>query len=217
MSEEKTPGLLLQAIPYLGQSKILKLFTPEQGLLSLLVKRTKNSALTSPFCLAEWVYKKGNRDIYSFTDGSLLNGFLDLRDNYAVLSSAGSIAQDLLRTQLPGKRAPELFALSCSLFQQLPRFQHPEILPTLFRLKFLLLEGLISLERICAKCSEPACSLIQGESFCSSHSHGPSFYPEEWELLHILSSTRSYSLLKELPSLGNLHKKIFDLFNERLN
>lgn len=217
MSEEKTPGLLLQAIPYLGSKKILKIFTPGAGLLSLFAKRVKNTALVSPFCLAEWVYQKGNREIYSLVDGSLTDGLFNLRSNYEVLSAAGEIAQDLLKTQLPGKPSHDLFALTSAIFQKLPSFKHPEILSALFRLKLLLHEGLLSLEPTCGKCPSPATHLFQGESLCLRHAAYPgwTFSPEEWEHLLTLSSARSFEALKlEIPR-KELYTKIRSLFDER--
>src|SRR5580700_7758836 len=128
MIEEKSPGLLLQAIPYLGQKKILKVFTPDFGLISLISQRVRNSALVSPFCLVEWVYKKKNGEIYSLVDGSLIDGLYNLRTSYKALTTAGQIAQDLLRTQMPGKSSVELFALTTAIFQKIDSFDHPEIL-----------------------------------------------------------------------------------------
>lgn len=218
MTEEKTPGLLLQAIPYLGQQKILKIFTPGSGLISMVSKRVKNTALVSPFCLAEWVYKKGNRDIYPLVDGSLIDGLYDLRKSYESLSAAGLIAQDLLRTQMPGKQSHELFALSCALFQKLPSFKHPEILVALFRLKMLLHEGLLSLEPGCSRCSSEALHLFEGESYCMAHAEYPgrTFTSEEWTHLSLLCTTKSFAKLREMPLKRELYGKILSLFNERI-
>ena len=58
MSEE---GVLLQTIPYSGRQRILKIFTPDSGLISLIAK-SKAPVWTTPFCIAEWVYIKGQKE-----------------------------------------------------------------------------------------------------------------------------------------------------------
>ncbi len=184
--EEKSPGLLLQSIPYLGQQKILKVLTPEQGLLSLLCKSSRHP--TTPFCIAEWVYRKTQREIYPLIDATLLDSLDPLKESYEVLSAAGSIARDLLQTQLPHKKASELYSLTCAYLKKLP--QNPPLLAASFRLKLLLHEGLLS--------PEP----------------DPLFTPEEWEQIAILAFTRQFSRLQEVTAVP--YAKIGLLFEERM-
>lgn len=167
MREEKTQGILLQLTPYLGRKKILKVFTRDSGLISLFAKSTH----LSPFCIAEWVYHKGVKEIYSLKDTTLLDPLLPLRDSYATLSAAGSMAQDLLRTQFPDKKTPELFDLACLYLKHLP--SNPTIFAASFRLKLLFYEGLLS--------TTPA----------------PSFTPTEWETVTLLAFSRKLSLIQE--------------------
>jgi len=215
---EKSPGVLLQTIPYLGRQKILKVFMPEGGLVSLIVKSAHPSwnALTSPFCIAEWVYKKGQKEIYPLKDGSLSDGLLELRQNYEALLAAGSMAQDLIRTQLPSKSAPALYELFCVYLKKLIQFEKPAILAASFRLKLLQHEGLLSLQTGCTLCPSPAFHLHRGESFCLSHAPFPGilFTQEEWETLQVLSFARQFSILQSLNSIPV--EKISLLFNERI-
>ncbi len=179
-----TPGLLLQAIPYLGQKKILKVFTPEQGLISLFANKTK----LAPFCLAEWVYKKNQKEIHPLQDATLLDPFLHLREDYDILIAAGAIAQDLLKTQMPGKKAPELFDLALLYLRKL--LGSPKMLVASFRLKILLHEGLLS--------NEP----------------DPAFSSSEWEQVHTLAFSRKLSIIQSLAAAPQ--SKIKLLFDERL-
>jgi len=144
MIEEKTAGILLQAIPYLGQKRILKILTPEEGLLSFIAQRSIAPVFTTPFVYAEWVYKKNQRELYPLNDATLLDDLAALKQTYAHVTAAGQMAQDLLRTQLPNKSCPELFALTLACFRKLPLFQDPNLLLAMFRLKLLSSEGLIS-------------------------------------------------------------------------
>lgn len=211
MHEIKTPGLLLQAIPYLGKQHILKVFTLEDGLVTLMAKSGH-----SPFYIAEWVYRKKRSDIYTLQDSSLLDGLLDLRQNYETLCAAGRIAQDLLHSQLPCKKNTDLYALVCSYFKKLSTFSRPEVLVASFRMKLLLHDGLLSIQETCTTCKENACHLFQGESYCLTHGPTPglSFDADEWKQLLILSFARQFSLLQSLESLPM--EKIERLFKERL-
>lgn len=217
MTEQKTPGLLLQAIPYLGRQRILKVFTPENGLVSLFAKASISSAFSAPFCIAEWVYKKGTKEIHSLKDASLIDSLLELKKDYTTLSAAGSIAQDLLRSQLPGKKGTGLYELALACFKKLPAFSKPEILAASFRIKLLLHEGLLSLQNECARCGHPAFHLHQGESYCLSHAlfPGHTFSLNEWESLQVLAYSRQFSQLQSL--LTAPLSQIEQLFRERIS
>lgn len=165
--EEKTEGLLLQSIPYLGHKKILKVLAPELGLISLISKSAKMQP--APFCIGEWVYRKTEKEIHSLTDFSLLDPLLELRTDYNTLSAAGLLAQDLLRSQFPDKKAP--FVLACAYLKKLPL--NPPTLLASFRLKLLLHEGLLSPDE-------------------------PIFTPLEWEQTSILAFSRQFSQIAEV-------------------
>lgn len=216
--EEKAPGLLLQAIPYLGQKKILKIFTPHLGVISLITKKKHDPALLTPFCLAEWVYRKGSRDLYLLLDGSISDGLLDLRKTYEALFSAGLIARDLINLQMPGSFAAEMFALTVLIFQKMGSFQHPEVLVALFRLKWLQHEGLLSLHPNCSLCQSEAISLHEGESYCALHGKSARwvFTVEEWTHLNDLYTARTFTHLKNLKPFSSLYPKIFSFFEERV-
>jgi len=145
MKEEKIVGLLLQSIPYLGNKKILKVLTPE-GLLSFISGKKALTALTMPFAWAEWVYKGNKKEIQFLQDGTMLDDLSVLKENYAGLSMAGQMAQDLLRTQMPGKPATEAITLTLACFRKMHLFSEPRILLAAFRLKLLHCEGLIGIE-----------------------------------------------------------------------
>lgn len=181
--EEKTLGLLLQSIPYLGKKKILKVLTPS-GLLAFFAR----SSTLTPFCIAEWVYRKTEKELHPLLDTTLLDPLIELRQDYAVITAAGALAQDLLRSQLPNKSSPELYQLACLYFKKLPLA--PDIFIASFRLKLLLHEGLLS--------SDPE----------------PAFTPAEWEQVRALAFARQLSTLYHLTAIPA--QKIALLFEERL-
>ena len=210
MREEKNKGLLLQTIPYLGSSRILKVFTREAGLISLFTKTKNLGSLGSPFCIGEWIYKGGKGDIYTLQDASLIDPLLDLRHSFASISSAGSMAQDILRSQLPEQASPPLYDLLGGYFKKLAQFSQPEILVISFRLKLLLHEGLLSLNTQCTRCAHKALHLSRGESFCLNHSlsTGLTFTQIEWDQLHQLAFASKFSLLNELNIPPSFMEKI---------
>ncbi|MES2274211.1 MAG: DNA repair protein RecO [Chlamydiota bacterium] len=216
MTEEMSQGVLLQTIPYLGRQKILKVFMPEEGLVTLIAKSANPSwtAFTTPFCIAEWVYKKGQKEIHTLKDGSLIDGLLELRQTYPILTQAGLMAQDLLRSQLPAKSAKNLYDLFCAYLKKLTFFSEPEILTASFRLKLLLHEGLLSLQNECCLCQAPASHLFQGESYCLKDASflGITFTADEWNQLCLLAFGRQFS---HFPQSGPVDK-IENLFQERM-
>ncbi len=218
MEEEKTEGLLLHSISYLGDQKILKVFTPDAGLISLIAKKKSFAPMTSPFLVGEWVYRKGKEEIHLLKDATLLNSLSDLREDYAFLEAAGSIAKILLRSQLPAKKGSGLYALCLAYLNKLPSFQQPEVLVASFQMKLLLHEGLLALQKECPHCDQPTSHLFGGESLCSKHTGFPSiaFNSTEWETLHTLTYARQFALLGTASWTGSLKKKIEAVFEERI-
>lgn len=209
MNETKSEGLLLQTIPYLGTGRILKIFTRESGLISLFTKKKNLGSLGSPFCIGEWIYKKGSTDLHPLKDASLIHPLLELRTSFHLLSTAGSIAQDILKSQLPITSPHHLYELLISYFKKLPQFKHPEILLISFRLKLLIHEGLLSLNAQCTRCPENAQHLLHGESFCIHHAlgRGIEFSQTAWQQLHLLAFASKFSSLEHLSIESSLIEK----------
>ena len=188
---EKFQGLLLQSTPYLNGAKILKVFSAENGLTSLIAKSVEKkgwSSLTTPFCIAEWVIKKGRSDLHTLQDAHLLDPLSILKQDFTLLSTAGEIAQELIRSQLPSKRGGELYPLTLAYLKKLPL--SPATLLASFRLKLLLWEGLLSP-------SEP--TLQTDES-----------------LFQTLAFAKTFGEMTQLSVPESLHTKIKKLLEERL-
>jgi DNA repair protein RecO len=144
---ERTLGLLLQSIPYLGSHRILKVLTPTHGLISILAKFAASkkgnwSALTTPFLIAEWVYTQGRSDLCLLKEGSLIDPLFPLKDSYRRIEAAGQIAQDLLRTQLPGKAAEGPFSIAITHLRELAAGKEEMETISSFRRQLLEWEGL---------------------------------------------------------------------------
>lgn len=193
MTEEKKEAICLTTIPYLEKAQILKVFTKESGLISLIVKK-KSLLSFSPFCLAEWVVKKGKGDLYLAIDATSLDSYLELRKSYATLQAAGKIAQSLLRSQMPQKPSPLLYKLLFSYFQKLKTSSNGKALAASFMLKLLIHEGLFS----------PVDSVEKWEE-------------EEKELIFQLSFAQRFQDLERIILREELIEKIDQFFEESIS
>lgn len=207
---EEREGILLQSIPYLENRRILKVFTKDAGLLPLIAS-TKKAPFAIPFCRAEWVYRISSSDLHSLKDASLLDPMLSLKQSFDLIEAAGSIAGDLLRSQLPHKASHGLYELLLASLSHLPR--NPKAVAQSFRLKLLQFEGLLRLQPSCVQCENPASTLAQGESVCTRHAaNAAAFSSNEWNLLLALGLARRFSEIGETqipPSFAQKTKELF--------
>ncbi len=151
--EETHEGLVLRSLDYKDRQKIITLFTPNRGVISLIVKgitRKKNHllTLTSPFTRAEYHFFIGRTDLYTFRDGTPLKTHQHLRSNLSHIASATDIAKALLASQLPGKPAPALYALTLAYLEHLSSFTDPTPLTTSYLLKLLKHDGLLCINHL---------------------------------------------------------------------
>jgi DNA repair protein RecO (recombination protein O) len=145
---EKVEGVVLRSFPYREREHILTLFTLEKGFITLIIKALskKNThlfGLTHLFCRGEFLYIKKNSDLYRFSDGTVLNPHLFLRQEWRHLETASKLAKPLLHSQFPGKPAPGLYALFLAYLQQIPFFQETSGFLGSFYLKLLHHEGIL--------------------------------------------------------------------------
>jgi DNA repair protein RecO len=219
-AEERTQGIVLRSLDYKDNQRIVTAFTPI-GLISLIVKSIakKNSALTTPFCVAEFVLRKGRSDLRFFLDGTVLDSHISLREKLPSLQAAGNLAQVILSSQLQGKSSYDLYALFRCYLKQIPSFESPASLVASFQLKLLGYEGLLALSSSCNRCpSKRAEFLSKGESLCAAHplEEGFSFSQEEWPLLQQLYHAKQYSALRSLTMPAHMPQKIAIFFKYRI-
>ncbi|NGX47132.1 MAG: DNA repair protein RecO [Chlamydiae bacterium] len=197
--EEKHEGLVLRSIDYKDRQKIITLFTPTRGLISLIVKgitRKKSHllTLTSPFTKAEYHFSIRRSELYTFRDGTPLKTHHNLRQNLRHLQSATTLIKALLTSQLPGKPAPKLYNLTLTYLKHLPTFADPTSLTASFLLKLLKHDGHLS----------------------ATHREPP-FTSSEWEELLPLLSARTISSLQKHTTHPNLHQQIETLFHQKIS
>ena len=131
-------GLVLTSVAYRETSRIATIFFRHSGLLSL-ISRKGPANLTSPLCLAEFLYTQGRGEVGTLREGRILNMHLPIRASYDAIDYASKMARMLIRSQQPGEAAPRLFDLTCLYLAHLP--ENPRALYTSFILKLIKHEG----------------------------------------------------------------------------
>lgn len=222
-SEEHQEGIVLRSLDFKDREKIITVFTANRGLISLIVKgitkkRSHLLTLTSPFTQADYHYLIGRSSLYSFKEATPLNTHHYLREKLSHIQAATTFASALLSSQMPGKPAPHLYALTLSYLKQLPQFDTPSSLTASFLLKLLKHDGHLSLKNGCTSCGEPPTHLHVGEPFCRTHTpaYAHLLSQTEWDTLQVLAEARSFAPLKEIQVSPSLHQMIELIFKEKI-
>jgi DNA repair protein RecO (recombination protein O) len=222
MKLEKFRAIVLQSTPFQEKSKIIKIFSKEMGIISVIVKNIsqKNSFLnviTSVFSEIEIICKKTNSDLFIYKEASLINDFLFLRDNLLNLTSACDMAKAILKTQFFQKSAEPLYDLFISYLKKVKDFENPKILSNSFCLKVLIFEKMLFPSLNCNSCKEAeATHIFNGESFCKNHApkYSFSFTKEEFLKIMILLSSKKFSELQQIELSEKLSSNLSHLFSD---
>lgn len=196
-SEETHEGIVLRSIDFKDRQKIITLYTPARGLISLIVKginRKKSHllTLTSPFTVAEYHFSIRRSELYNFVDGTPLFTNQSLRGHLPQLLGASTFAKALLASQLPGKPSSRLYQLTLAYLKYLPLFEDPAPLTSSYHLKLLKHDGHLN----------------------PSHPEIP-FTHSEWEAMLPLLHARSIKQL-EIAIPLELHHKIEKYFYKKI-
>jgi DNA repair protein RecO (recombination protein O) len=215
INDKTTEGIVLRSLEYKERQRILTVFTEQFGLISLIVKGLSKRkhhllAIATPFSQSAFVLRRQRSELFNFLDGTLLDEHLSLRGSFAHLQAAGHLGQAILRSQLPEKAAPALYALFASYLKQIPHLTDPTPLILSFQLKLWKHEGLLELSDQCSCCEATPTHLQEGESVCPLHAkpHAQSFSVKEWSTLKELLYVRSFQQLQNIPASPNLIEKI---------
>ena len=98
--EEKVCGLVVGAVSYGENDKILSIFTPDKGMISASIKGVKKAGAklkfaSEPFCYAEFVFSvKGDRR--TVIGASLIESFYDIRSSVKKYY-AGAVVLEFLK------------------------------------------------------------------------------------------------------------------------
>jgi DNA repair protein RecO (recombination protein O) len=192
-------AIVLKSIPYEDDGKILKLFTESHGIISVVVKKLQSKAsylqtLTSPLSRGEFHLNKRQSDLYTFKEGSLTDGYYELRNDLQKLDAACIILKSILKSQFLEKPSEPLFFLTTSYLKKLKSFEKPIVLALSFQLKVLNYEGLYPEN--------------------NEELQNP-FSKQEWLSIECMCHAKKFELLEKIEVDGELELKIKTLFDER--
>lgn len=142
-----TQGIIVRAVPYQDYHRIITLFTPDKGLLSLFVKgafKKGSGSSSTPLATVEVTYQEKTSGLHSCQEIDPLDMRLAIRQNLPTLEAACHMLRTVQQSQAPEKPAPLLYQLLLFYLGKLPHTPCPPVLSTSFLLKTLRHEGLLT-------------------------------------------------------------------------
>lgn len=218
MKIHKTEGLILQALNFKDYDQILTVFTPEEGLVKFIVKKSLSSKgnATSPLTRAEFVYTKGKSNLYTCKEISIIHLNLELRKKIEWLKTAFQLISSIQDMEIEQRPSDALYTLLIRYLSNIPSTLNFFSLESSFRLKILKHEGLYPFDPVCSECGEllKNLSILRTECFCELHRPPGSvfFHEEELGLMEQMANSRSFSQLNHLPTSLSLKNKIDAIF-----
>ncbi len=99
--EEKTSGIVISAVNYGENDKILNVFTLEKGMVSARIKGVKKAGAklkfaSQPFCFSEYIFSVSG-DKRSVINASLIDSFYPIREDVIKYYSAGAMVEFVKR------------------------------------------------------------------------------------------------------------------------
>ncbi|MBN2479630.1 MAG: DNA repair protein RecO [Parachlamydiales bacterium] len=216
---KNTLALTLKVIPYSDRSKIITALTKDFGIVSIMVnnltfKKSNFVSFTSPFTLSEVIIKETKSDLFSLKDVNIIDQNLHLRKDFEYLRYAGKMTKAIIDLHFQFKKSNTIFVLLEKFLKNI--FINPKSLYMSFLLKVLLNEGLINPKLRCNICNSLATNLSSGETICDKHIQKGSFIfsKSEYDILHLLTYTKSFSDIKQIDLSTNFEEKIYLIFKE---
>ena len=210
----KWEGIVIRSVDYGESSKVVTLFTRENGKLGLMArgsKKTKSrlAAVSQLFSHGYYLCKAGpGTGMPDLSQGDNVNPFRELRQSLNTTAYAAYIAELLDRLTHEREPNPFLFQLLLQTFRHLDEGRDPEILCRIFETKMLMVAGISPQLSACVNCGaqrEPyAISVTQGGLLCPvclpSDPYSIAVTPSTWKLLRLFQ-------VFDLERLGDIEVK----------
>jgi DNA repair protein RecO len=135
----QTKGIVLKVIRYSDTQEIHTLFTEQMGLISLITKVKKRGNLP-PLYEGEFTLRKG-KNFFQLIDARQTAHHHLIRERLLSIETAFQLIHILLKSQMPLKPAPALYALFSAFLKQIPSLENLPALKAVFIAKLLLHEG----------------------------------------------------------------------------
>ncbi|MBU8714977.1 MULTISPECIES: DNA repair protein RecO [Brevibacillus] len=210
----KWEGIVIRSVDYGESSKVVTLFTRENGKLGVMArgaKKTKSrlAAVSQLFSHGYFLCKAGpGAGMPDLSQGDIVDSFRDMRQALTATAYAAYIAELLDRLTHEREPNPYLFQLLLQTFCYLDEGVDPEILCRIFEVKMLIVAGISPQLSACANCGqqrEPyAISVSQGGLLCPScqpsDPYALAVTPSTWKLLRLFQ-------VFDLERLGDIEVK----------
>jgi len=194
MNTTRTEGIVLQVVKYGEQNLIIRVFTAEEGLLSMflaggLSRKGKNRLPMEPLTHAEFIYSNSRGELLRCREVTVLDQFRYLRERYALLETAGVLVDSVLKSHWTQQPAPSMYALFKMYLSRLKEFKDYPIAASSLQLKIMRYEGLFSLKNLPVDLDD-----------------------EERDLILVLAYGRSFATISQMVGTGDFHAKVRQWF-----
>lgn len=210
----KWEGIVIRSVDYGESSKVVTLFTREQGKIGTMArgaKKTKSRlvAVSQLFTHGYYLCKTGpGTGMPDLSQGEIVESYRDLRQNLEHTAYAAYMAELLDRLTHEREPNPFLFQLLALTFRYIDDGKDAEILCRIFESKMLIVAGIAPRLHACVHCGaerEPyAISVSQGGLLCPvclpTDSYAIAVTPTTWKLLRLFQ-------LFDLERLGEIEVK----------
>ena len=127
--EEKVSGIVLGAVNFSENDKILNIFTLEKGVLSAKIKGVKKAGAklkfaSEPFCFAEFIFSK-TAEKRTVIGASLIDSFYPVREDIKKYFSAGTVVEFLRRFYKESMVDEQEFLLSVGALKEIAYGDNP--------------------------------------------------------------------------------------------
>lgn len=180
-------GLVIGDYDYKESSKILRIFTRELGIISVMARgakrpKSKLQNLSSLYCLAEYSLVK-RKDFYYLDEGKIITINLHLRNDIKSLYSAQLCIELINKSLLEDQISPDLFDLLVKTIEYLGQTDNKLRLVSMFVIKYISMIGYRPELMTCAICKKTprdvGFSIQAGGITCLDHGQAATYLKDE--------------------------------------
>jgi len=159
----RTAGIVLKRSDYSETSKIVTIYTRDQGKVRVLAKGAKRKksgflGILEPLSLLEVVYIEGKRGLHTLKEAYLLEPYLRLRERLSRIAHGLFFLSLIDRTQADEDPDPKVFELLSLSLAALESVSLPENVSVVFQVRLISQFGSLPTLSSCGACG---CSLTQ--------------------------------------------------------
>jgi len=138
-------GYVIYSLDYKETSKIIKIFTRDLGLISVMARgakspKSKKMNLTSLYCKGRFNLKK-SKNMYYLIDGEIINANLGLRGSIKDLYYSQVFSEIILKTVYENMDNEDLYDFYDKTLTSIDKIENKEVLLSMFLIKYAAMLG----------------------------------------------------------------------------